>query len=455
METIEIIFYIELYLLCAVPICFATGCNLRNPAMIFLASYSLLFVPGPLILSNYYNYHYRVDPYLFVLLPLLFFSLSYMGFSRLLSNQHMRKPSVPAVRHGVFDRTLVLSVAYAIGLMAGLVYLAKSGISFGSDSFESERITAQSGMGVFLYLNSMHVIVLPLLFDGVLKGRFDKGAFAALVAMSLMVFFLRGSRTLCAIPLAVMFIQYASVRKVKAIHAVGLAFAAVLSLVLMRAARSGAFDIDYLGSTLANMLSVSFRNANTIISYFPNHIEYQYGSTYFKNFEILLPGAGQDFTMWLKESMGLTFSGGGITPSLVGDFYLNFGFVGVCIGFVFVALLAVKLNQSVNRGQSILALYLTVVLALSVYGGLSNSVLSFSLNALVYFVVNRLSAGYTFTYEDARNYAPVLRNDAESHQRDREVCLSRGRDKEMAAEGGRLSASNRLQPNPRATSFVS
>ncbi len=65
---------------------------------------------------------------------------------------------------------------------------------------------------------------------------------------------------------------------------------------------------------------------------FPEQVDFRLGQTYLSPFYILLPGHQEDFTNWLKRMAGMEYEGGGLGPSLVGEFYLNFGIPGAVIG---------------------------------------------------------------------------------------------------------------------------
>lgn len=74
---------------------------------------------------------------------------------------------------------------------------------------------------------------------------------------------------------------------------------------------------------------------------------------------MLLPGPDPDFTMWLKEQTGIMFSGGGLTPTILGEFYLNFGFSAIFIGMFILGVYSVFLNRYfVKHKENELHLYL-------------------------------------------------------------------------------------------------
>lgn len=68
----------------------------------------------------------------------------------------------------------------------------------------------------------------------------------------------------------------------------------------------------------------------------------QYGATYASLFTTALPGKTIPLDRTIKELTGSTFVGGGIPPTLIGEGYVNFGYLGVA-GSAFVLLLFVRL----------------------------------------------------------------------------------------------------------------
>ena len=389
---IYVAFYAELYILISIVLLLKTKVDLCNPAFIFWSAYTVLLGLGPVVYGFYRsNFVFVYNYYLVILAPLAAFVLG----NYVLSCSKKPKGRDRHIRTYPFDRNIVLLVAYVVGVGAGALFLLRSGLSFTTSDFESSRITAQSGMGPYLYLNGMLVLVVPLLFDQVLKARFPKKTFMLLTAMAITIFLCRGSRTLAILPFAIMALQYLTYKKMKlGVHFSLLVFG-VIVLVTASVLRGTLNSEASLGDYFVNFFGVLTYNLNTQFKFFPDRIDYMLGSTFFMSFNLLLPGAGQDFTMWLKEAMGQTFAGGGVTPSIVGEFYINFGMVGVFCGMFIMGGVANFLEEIAQKSfrHRVFVYYLIVQLALVVYGGFSTYLLSLSLNTIAYFAISLLSSG--------------------------------------------------------------
>lgn len=69
---------------------------------------------------------------------------------------------------------------------------------------------------------------------------------------------------------------------------------------------------------------VNFQNLNIIYENFYLQDKIQYGSSYLRDLAILIPGIHQNNAEWLKEHLNMSFSGGGITITYIGELLLNF-----------------------------------------------------------------------------------------------------------------------------------
>jgi oligosaccharide repeat unit polymerase len=112
---------------------------------------------------------------------------------------------------------------------------------------------------------------------------------------------------------------------------------------------------------------------------FPEQEGFSYGRVYISyTFNMLLPGHQVGLGQWLKEAKGLEFRGGGLPPSLVGDFYLNFGVPGVLVGFFLLGLVLSCAYSWMRRYPSVLRVLIYAVvtrnLGQSVSGGFSGTV---------------------------------------------------------------------------------
>lgn len=71
-----------------------------------------------------------------------------------------------------------------------------------------------------------------------------------------------------------------------------------------------------------------------IFNLYPRSEPFMFGQSYLIDFITILPGAQEHFGLWLKGRLGLDFEGGGVTQTIVGEFFLNFGWLGVIFGLI-------------------------------------------------------------------------------------------------------------------------
>lgn len=396
MSIVSILLYIELYVLISAVLLSKTRIKIDNPCFLFWLLYTVFLGIGPIVCSLYrYTPSRWCNPYLFILFPLaLFVAGVYFSCRR---NSHKaadlgNRKKTPRTKP--FSRKTMLLIFYCIGVVAGLVYIAKTGLNVFSDSFNDDRISNQAGMGPFLYLNGMLVLVLPMLFELVQKRAMSKSAFASLFIIALGTFILRGSRGLCAISIMMIIIQYALKKEIKASSLFGIIILGVLGLAFVSQLRGSLGGGADFGSYLVNFFAVSFENLARVVQAIPETLQYQYGGTFFMNLAILMPGPNIDFTLWLKESLHLQYSGGGMTPTLIGDLYLNFCYFGVYLGMFIMGIILAKLNGLMHKTDNnrVYYIYLSLTLCLCITGGLSGSSLTLLMNSIAYIVIVTMSS---------------------------------------------------------------
>lgn len=131
----------------------------------------------------------------------------------------------------------------------------------------------------------------------------------------------------------------------------------VAALGAIRTTMSG--GVSSTLTSLFTSLYVGDININYMYNTFPGKVDFQYGYTYLINFLMLLPGPDLDFTLWLKEQVGITFSGGGLTPTIIGEFYINFGEISIFIGLFLLGAFSVYLNRYFKRHTGKLGVVIT------------------------------------------------------------------------------------------------
>jgi len=109
---------------------------------------------------------------------------------------------------------------------------------------------------------------------------------------------------------------------------------------LMRAHTSGVEAQAYILSRIAQEFNVNVSNLERIIQYFPDHKEYLKGMYTFYPLYTLLPGHQPSMPLLLKEWLDLKFQGGGMTPTIIGSFYADYGLICSFFGMFVVGYLS-------------------------------------------------------------------------------------------------------------------
>jgi len=157
---------------------------------------------------------------------------------------------------------------------------------------------------------------------------------------------------------------------------------------------------DFLFFLLSNLglsLSVGIYNFNFILLNFDN---FQWGSTFFYNFSMFMPGPNFDYTVWLTKQVNMDFDGG-ITPTIIGDFYVNFSNYLYPIVILFAFFIKKVENRIINNQYSIFKVIfwvnISLLLSRSVTGGFSNQSLQLFITSffiLTLFVVKNIKINY-------------------------------------------------------------
>ena len=149
-------------------------------------------------------------------------------------------------------------------------------------------------------------------------------------------------------------------------------------------------------------------NINYIYEEFPESTPFQFGNTFLINLKMLLPGPDMDFTLWLKDTIGISFSGGGITPTIIGEAYLNFGYFGIILFMFLIGVIGNYLNSRyyVDKQNVVWIVYVTVIMIGAFRGGIAN--VEINLLTSIFLII-----AYKVLYKIIRKYEKP-KNDLES-----------------------------------------
>ncbi len=383
--------YYSLYILSLIICTYAmfkmTRFNFLNPAVLFCGMYCVTICIGPLILLPQ-NYHYGFNPLPIIIssyvLFLVGYSISPNIYKRLNTTFRFSK------RLNRYEVLLVLIVFSLIGWL--LYFLPNAGMIFGGD-FENDRIEMQSNKGVFLYTAKLWILTIPMLYEEMKRrGKIEKW-FVTVVILVAGALIMLGGRSPVVMLVFELVMCKILIENYKTDVLVWIGMISIIIGGILGAIRG---MVSGLSITIMRATRSIFLNGNYNLSYiftkFPAIIPFQRGRTYLINLKMMLPGPDVDFTLWLKRQLGLNFAGGGVTPTIIGEFYLNFGYVGVVIGMLLMGFVAKRLYLHIMfSDEKAYVSFLCVCFMLSVQGGVANCSIQVILYSFVYYIIKHFT----------------------------------------------------------------
>lgn len=252
-----------------------------------------------------------------------------------------------------------------VSILANAIFIFQNRASLFSGNLENNRIEAMATNGFILLLTGFNFIGIGLLYNVSFVKTKVKKYVLIIIAISVIFSIMRGSRSsIIKIFILMFFIRNLkkpfSIKQV--VHAV---LAIVVLIVILQIARSAMSNKsgNFIGALL-NTFEVGSFNYNFVYVTFPEKEPFQWGYTYLINIIMMKPGNDPDFTLWLKEKTGTEFAGGGLTPTIIGESYLNFGFLGIIIIMYLTGILGNKLNELYFEHKENLALNCALIVIL-------------------------------------------------------------------------------------------
>ena len=265
---------------------------------------------------------------------------------------------------------------YILGLMWGLVaivagclYFFRAGsIPLLSANKEEARVAAMlvSGNGYLLYLLTIGVIApsfmaLFYLRDGVPSRLFSPLFIFVVVALVALLLFTGSRRYVIWMFIYLLAVYHYSFRAISLSRLLFFSFVGLVFIVLFEIFRNPDSETTagfFAAATYRFIIYTS--NLEKVYSYFSG-VDKMWGSTLLMDVLTVLPGKQVDYQSWLKELVGLEFEGFGIPPTIMGDFYINFGLAGVLVGGGVIGfLLRISYQFMVLGGRSGLGLLLYI-----------------------------------------------------------------------------------------------
>lgn len=254
-----------------------------------------------------------------------------------------------------------------IGLAAAVIFFTRAGdIPIFAYNKEAARVMALNvgGNGYFLYLMtlSMYGVLLLALYTYLYNNKI-----ASLFVLTIFVGAVMtgtGSRRyflwLCLYVFMARHFLYSfiSIKRMTIFTMAGLLF---VNLFEMFRNPDSMTTVD-LKTTFLFRFLIYISNLEKVLSAFIRKDSFEYGGTFFMDLLTALPGKQIDYQSWLKKVTELEFEGFGIPPTIMGDFYVNFGYPGIVIGcFLFGFLIKKLYNRLIIQKKTLFDIFLYIV----------------------------------------------------------------------------------------------
>lgn len=340
-----------------------------NAIILYTIFYVILFAFGPMILYiEGYSYYVEVGNY--IIISYLCFAVGYALCKGGKINYKPYKIFLPSDNHKiVFAISIVI---FCIGAVAYSLYFIRNWRAIYLTNFEDGRVSAMTGNGLLLWLGRLTWLGVYMVYEQrLLTGKYKK-SFIAITIISALFSILLGFRSSLVNPILILFLMKNKKKEIPLRRMIGLAALLFAFVGIYGAIRGGT------GSSIGSLLNefkVSSVNLNNILGTFPNRVPYQMGATYLLDFRALFNDDVIGTTLWLKNALRLSFSGGGVTPTIIGEFYINWGIIGVLIGMILTGALFKKVdhvNKNPNNSIFLSCLFLGYVRPI-IRGGYANS----------------------------------------------------------------------------------
>lgn len=374
--------------------------NWIDPTVMFVVSY-VVFIGIGIVMTGYYGIELAPSVLIALVVGLTTFLIGALASDILFSPTGRIKIRRPVIVVSNLRRKEVTWawVFFFIGVFVLLYYYYRVGtIPFLAENAEDVRIVVKSGQGYLPILSYTFLTVglTILTAHGSVKKRSLGyiGVVVPILVGSLLLLGV-GFRAPALYLILASFIVYAFIRDAKLfiLRALLLGLLIVISIGLLGFYRlESSLTTDLLMILRLGLWRIFVNNLyvlNLVFAFFPSMESYMLGKSYLIDIITLLPGSQPHFGSWLKDRLSLEFAGGGVTQTVIGEFYLNWGWTGIVLGmfalgltlrilyhvltkrqslpisrFVFMVLLSISLMKMVSSGIGLVLLFDTLPLML-------------------------------------------------------------------------------------------
>jgi oligosaccharide repeat unit polymerase len=334
--------------------------DLFAPHVAFPVAYAGLYGVGSLWFAHVLGPSKVLPLYPFCFVGLLAYLGGVLAVSFLSRGQAM----ADSPQRGWIPRRLALATALLFAFSATLSawIMLRTGIPILSSDVETSRTLILPQVGGYVYYLARTIAVpslLAIVYFFLHRRRLSNPArllWLAIAALGLLALAASGYRNGVVFVLFTAVVAYSYlVRRVRLWYAA--VFVAVLLVLvaaygLFRSQGAIAWDTAAIARRLLHEVAVVPVGLANILDKFPSEIDFFYGRGMLLGFLALAPGEQPVLGLLLKDLLGLDYAGGGFSPSILGSFYLEFGWPGVVGGMFLYGLLLAFLFQRLRRHPS-------------------------------------------------------------------------------------------------------
>ncbi|WP_144478119.1 PssD/Cps14F family polysaccharide biosynthesis glycosyltransferase [Cytobacillus oceanisediminis] len=347
-----------------------------------------------------------------------------------------------------------LGVLGKIGLLTSIIFttlffIRAGNIPIFAENPEIARVAAMQGNGFIHRISYISLSIGALALTAYDYIKYRKVRLSTILIVVLLVLFnsLTGPRSQSLKVLVQMFLFYMVLKKGR----INLKLFALLSFVLLSltgvlgALRGGKEGLTEGFFHLMNRLYMNPINLQRIVELFKTN-EFWYGKSIIYDFGVYLPGSQPNLGTILKGMTHAKFQGGGITVTLIGEGYLNFGLFGLVVYPVLAAILFYLVFKLLTKKERVDHLLLLVILNTSMMGFVSMGIFPVLAGDTIPTVVVFLGLAIiaqvlTSVLQEKRKVQPSMfkYNLQEENKKNLNICL-------VGSSGGHLTQLYQLRP---------
>lgn len=358
--------------------------NWIDPTVMFVVSYTTFISIGT-VAANFYNIRLSPSVLLSVIVGIAAF-LAGSVISDVLASPLGQINITRSIKIATSYRYRDASWAWVFFLIGAAIilffYYTAGVIPFLSDNAESVRLTAKAGRGylliggfAFLSVSTVNLVAVNAKKD-IFSFTFSAG-WALIIAAILLLGV--GYRMPAVRLMLNGFIIYSFRRKSKLSRSALLGLIMILVLFLSFAGfyrlsgqvvQSSSQVTFALNRAVYSLFVRYLQVFNMTMPLFPHREPFMFGESYWMSIKTILPGSQLHFGFWLRDRIGLALSTGPVDPTILGEFYVNFGWAGIVLGMFTLGFFLRTLYRYLTRGLtvSIKQFALLILISTSIIG---------------------------------------------------------------------------------------